>query len=136
MHTSVQSILHMDADMVLLPRKIPSSLLYTINYSTEIYLIILLIAPFPFYMDRWMKSLQSLLSFLYDFLLALPIFLPSSSTWLNHLVLGRPMSFFPSDYNFNAFLDILVLSILFTYPKHCSNFSSNTVNNFGCQLLL
>jgi hypothetical protein len=52
----------------------------------------------------------------------------SSSSGLNHHVLGRPKCLFPVDFNSNAFLSILVLSIVFTWPNYCTRFSSDSLN--------
>jgi hypothetical protein len=41
----------------------------------------------------------------------LPLLLLSSTTWLNHLVLDQPVGLFPLNFNSNALLSILVLSM-------------------------
>jgi hypothetical protein len=45
----------------------------------------------------------------------------SSCTWLNHLVLGHPISLFPLNFNSDAILGSLVQAILFTWPNNCSH---------------
>jgi hypothetical protein len=42
-----------------------------------------------------------------------PFFFMSSSTWLIRLVLGRPLSLFPSSFISNAHLGILVILVLY-----------------------
>lgn len=51
--------------------------------------------------------------FLSDFLQTFPLFIMSSSIWLNHHILGHLMDFFPLTFNSNDVFNILV-SILFT----------------------
>lgn len=58
------------------------------------------------------------------------LFLMSSSTWMYHFVLGHPICFFSSDFDSKALCSVLVISILFTLPDHCNNFSSNHINKF------
>jgi hypothetical protein len=57
-------------------------------------------------------------------------FLPSSSTWLNHLALCHPMCLCSLSFNFNIMFVILVMSVHFKLPNYFSHFSSNSVNKF------
>jgi hypothetical protein len=51
--------------------------------------------------------------------------LMSSSTWLNHLVLGCPIFLMPLNFNYIFLLGIFGLSIPFTWANHCNNLSFN-----------
>jgi hypothetical protein len=86
-----------------------------------------LLASFPFYTDQQTNSLQSLLSSLNlffsiccQFLLLLLMYF---TTWVNHLVLDHPIRLFPWTFNCNTLLPVLVLSVLFRWPNHCTHFS-------------
>jgi hypothetical protein len=63
------------------------------------------------------------------------LFLMSSSTWQNHLILGHPMILFPFNFNSNALLSILVLSTHCTC-WNCCHFSSDSINKFWILNLL
>jgi hypothetical protein len=54
----------------------------------------------------------------------------SSSTWLNHLVLGLSLSLFHIHFNYHALLDILIRSVLIGCPNHCSRFACNSFKTF------
>jgi hypothetical protein len=60
----------------------------------------------------------------------IPLSLVSCSTWLNHFVVDHPMGLFLLNFNSNALLGILVQSILFKYPNHCSHFSFIFIDKF------
>lgn len=65
----------------------------------------------------------------FDFLKALPyLFLMSSNTWLNYLLLSHPPGLFPLNSNPKALLGMLVLSIISTWKNNCSRLASNSVN--------
>ena len=51
----------------------------------------------------------------------------SSSAWLSYLILCRPVCLIASHYDSNALLSMCVLSILSTWPKNCSRFTSNSI---------
>jgi hypothetical protein len=53
--------------------------------------------------------------------LVFSLFLRSSGTWLNHFVLGYPISLSPLKYNSDAILVTVVECSLFTWPDHCSH---------------
>jgi hypothetical protein len=63
-----------------------------------------------------------------------PFSLMFSSTCLNHLVPSHFIHLFPLHFNSNTIPSILVLSVLVTWPNHCSltlfcGLLSNTLNN-------
>jgi hypothetical protein len=53
----------------------------------------------------------------------------SSTTWLNHLVLGHPLGLLPLKFNSNTFLSILVLSIPFRSLNQSNCFSFKSLHN-------
>lgn len=85
-----------------------------------------------FYVGWWMKSFQSLLYTVFCLLSCqlFSLFLMSSNTRLNDLVLSCPIGFFPSDTNSSDILSIVVLFSLLAWPYHCNHFFSNSVNKF------
>jgi hypothetical protein len=60
-----------------------------------------------------------------------------SSAWRNYLLLGHPLGLFCLNLNSDVHFSIIVVSILFMWPKHFNNFSLLTMlTNFGFQLIL
>lgn len=91
-----------------------------------LHIFLSLLAAFVFYKYCWS-------SFLFYFFLwqLCPLFLTSSSTWINHLVLCHPIDLFPLDFISNALYGIITLSVTFMYTNNCYFFFSNSVKSLN-----
>lgn len=87
-------------------------------------------AVFYIYAGQLMISLQSLLPShnLFFSCQLLALLLVSSSTWLNHCVLNYLIQLLPLQHNSNPLREILVQTMLFTWPNRYSHFCSNFVS--------
>jgi hypothetical protein len=59
-----------------------------------------------------------------------PVPLTASSTYLNHHVLGHPISLFALNLSYNALSGILVVSIPFVWINDCNYKHSDFINTF------
>jgi hypothetical protein len=59
-----------------------------------------------------------------------PVLSTASKTYVNHLVLGHPISLFALNLNYNALRGILVVSIPFIWINHCNRTCSDFIDKF------